>query len=60
MTESEQPDPVDPKEAMRRALEAKKAAQHASAEAAGGAKTLGGSTHGKAGAKRQFRRKSGG
>ncbi len=51
--------PLDPKEAMRQALEAKKAAHHAHAEGAGGTKSMG-STHAKAAGKRQFRRKSGG
>jgi hypothetical protein len=51
--------PLDPKEAMRLALEAKKQAQHAHGDGAGGAKSMG-STHAKAAGKRQFRRKSGG
>lgn len=60
MTESgNEKAPVDPKEAMRRALEAKKNAQHAHADGAGGSKSMG-STHAKAAGKRQFRRKSGG
>ena len=44
---------------MRAALEAKKSAQHARNEAAGGEKSLG-ATHAKAAGKRHFRRKSGG
>ncbi len=61
MTEPATPDqPVpDPKEAMRRALEAKKKADHAHHEGAAGAKSLG-ATHTKAAGKRQFRRKAGG
>jgi hypothetical protein len=50
---------VDPKEAMRQALEAKKNAQHKQDETSGGPRSLGG-THAKAAGKRQFRRKSGG
>lgn len=51
--------PLDPKEAMRAALDAKKSAQHARNEASGGEKSMG-ATHAKAAGKRQFRRKSGG
>lgn len=58
-TEETPAKPLDPKEAMRQALEAKKTAQHAREDNAGGAKSLG-STHAKAAGKRQFRRKSGG
>lgn len=50
---------VDPKEAMRRALEAKKAATHKNADGVGPQKSMGG-PHAKAGGKRQFRRKAGG
>jgi len=50
---------VDPKEAMRQALEAKKSAQHAHDQGAGQAKSIG-ATHAQAAGKRQFRRKSGG
>lgn len=60
MTNADQP--VDPKEAMRQALERKKAAQHASAAAGpegSGDKAKGGA-HGQQGGKRVFRRKSGG
>ena len=61
MTEPATPDKpaVDPKEAVRQALEAKKKADHAHHEGATGAKSLG-STHSKAAGKRQFRRKAGG
>lgn len=60
MTEPEKPaQPLDPKEAMRQALEAKKNAQHAHAEGATGAKNMG-ATQSKAAGKRQFRRKAGG
>lgn len=51
--------PLDPKEAMRAALEAKKNAQQSHADGHGGAKSIG-STHTKAAGKRQFRRKAGG
>lgn len=51
--------PVDPKEAMRQALEAKKLAQHAHAEGGGANRSMG-ATHAKAAGKRQFRRKAGG
>lgn len=61
MTESETPnEPLDPKEAMRIALERKKAAEHASAAHGITADRSQGSTHGPATGKRQFRRKSGG
>ncbi len=46
------------KEAMRRALEAKKAAQRHSADGTSRQKSMGG-PHGKEGGARQFRRKSG-
>lgn len=62
MTEPEQQSPaapLDPKEAMRQALEAKKNAQHAHDEGPGQSKSLG-ATHTKAAGKRQFRRKAGG
>lgn len=52
--------PIDPKEQMRRALEAKRAGLHASAQAHDARRSSGGDPHGKAGGKRQFRRKSGG
>lgn len=62
MTEQPEKDaaaPTDAKESMRAALEAKKNASHARAEAAGSNKSMG-ATHAKAAGKRQFRRKSGG
>ncbi|MGJ6979637.1 DUF5302 domain-containing protein [Aestuariimicrobium soli] len=53
--------PIDPKEAMRRALEKKNQASHASAAAGPNAdQKLAGGPHGQAGGKRVFRRKSGG
>lgn len=51
--------PVDPKEAMRAALEAKKKANHAHNDGPGGSKSMG-SASSKVAGKRQFRRKSGG
>lgn len=51
--------PVDPKEAMRRALEHKKNASHATEAAAGDDRVHGG-PHKQVGGKRTFRRKSGG
>ena len=59
MTETEPTDVPDPKEAMRQALEAKRNAHHLKASGGGVDKSVG-HTQGKAGAKRQFRRKSGG
>jgi len=57
MSDAEVP---DPKEAMRKALEAKKASERQGVEGPGtGGKSVGG-PHGKEGGKRQFRRKSGG
>lgn len=55
------PGPLDPKEQMRAALAAKKAARHGTAAAGprGGAKASGG-PHGQQGGRRQFRRKAGG
>lgn len=50
--------PLDPKEQMRQALEAKRAGEHAGSAHDAQRSSLGG-PHGKAGAKRQFRRKSG-
>ncbi len=58
-TEETPAKPLDPKEAMRQALDAKKNAQHARDDNAGGAKSMG-STHAQAAGRRQFRRKSGG
>lgn len=52
-------EPLDPKEAMRQALERKKAHEGVP-NADGPAGRGGGQPHGKAGAKRTFRRKSGG
>lgn len=52
--------PIDPKEQMRRALEAKRAGLHASGQAHDARRSSGGDPHGQAGGKRQFRRKSGG
>jgi hypothetical protein len=53
--------PLDPKEAMKAALERKKTAQHARSQGTegGGSKAKGGA-HGQQGGKRVFRRKSGG
>ena len=51
--------PLDPKEQMRAALEAKKNAQHIHAEGAGSSGKKGGS-QGPQGGKREFRRKAGG
>lgn len=51
----------DPKEQMRAALEAKKAAAHANTSGAAGSKgKTGGGPHGQQGGKRAFRRKAGG
>lgn len=53
--------PLDPKEQMKVALEAKKASQHASAAGPSGGKgKASGGPQGQQGGKRQFRRKSGG
>ena len=53
--------PVDPKEAMRLALEKKNRSNHASAAAGPqGDQKVAGGPHGQAGGKRVFRRKSGG
>lgn len=51
--------PLDQKEAMRQALEAKKNVQHQHNDGAAGVKSMG-ATHAKAAGKRQFRRKAGG
>lgn len=51
--------PLDPREQMRAALEAKKHAQHKHADAAAAGRGSGGS-QGQQGGKRQFRRKAGG
>lgn len=52
--------PQDPKEAMRQALERKKAAQHHGGEQGASGPKVSGGPHEKAAGKRQFRRKSGG
>lgn len=51
--------PLDPKEQMKAALEAKKAGTHMHAAGPGAAKSSG-ATQSKAAGKRQFRRKAGG
>lgn len=60
MTEQHDEKPLDPKEAMRQALERKKQAE--SHHGTGGPDTdrAQGHAHGQMGGKRQFRRKSGG
>lgn len=60
--DAEQTDaPLDPKEAMRQALERKKQAQqHASDAGVHGDRKQGGQTHGPVGGRREFRRKAGG
>lgn len=62
MSESEEPqeERLDPKEAMRQALERKKAAEHLSAASGVRVERGQGQAHGKVGGKREFRRKSGG
>ncbi|GAA4904451.1 hypothetical protein GCM10025789_24450 [Tessaracoccus lubricantis] len=62
MSDAEQTDaPLDPKEAMRQALERKKQAEHLSANAGiHEDRRQGGHAHGQMGGKREFRRKSGG
>lgn len=61
MSESEQPaEKLDPKEAMRQALERKKQAEHLSASQGVDVGRGQVHAHGKVGGKRQFRRKSGG
>ncbi|QIK72459.1 DUF5302 domain-containing protein [Propioniciclava coleopterorum] len=50
----------DPKEQMRAALEAKRAAQHGSAAGGENKRKAAGGPHGQQGGKRTFRRKSGG
>ena len=52
--------PLDPKEQMRLALDAKRAGEHASGTANEAQRSTTGGPHGKVGGKRQFRRKSGG
>ena len=58
-TESNEPEKLDPKEAMRQALERKKQAEHMSSSHGVSADRGVVHTHGKVGAKREFRRKSG-
>ncbi|WP_040284636.1 DUF5302 domain-containing protein [Tessaracoccus massiliensis] len=62
MSDAEQTDaPLDPKEAMRQALERKKAAeQHVSDSGVHGDRKQGGNAHGPVAGRREFRRKSGG
>lgn len=50
----------DPKEQMRAALDAKRAAQHGSASGGDAKPKAAGGPHGQQGGKRTFRRKSGG
>jgi hypothetical protein len=57
--ETTEPEAIDPKEAMRLALEAKKGKQAAGEQQAQGNKVAGG-PHKQAAGKREFRRKSGG
>lgn len=60
-TPSDAADPIDPKEQMRAALEAKKAAHHKNADGPDPKNNAGGGhTAGKAGGRREFRRKAGG
>ena len=61
MSESVEPEEerLDPKEAMRQALERKKHNEHFSASHGAGAERGEGHAHGKVGGKREFRRKSG-
>lgn len=66
-TESDQSDieqpeaPLDPKEAMRQALERKKQAErHAAGGGGHGDRRQGGQAHGPVGGHREFRRKAGG
>ena len=58
-TESNEPEKIDPKEAMRQALERKKQAEHMSSSHGVTADRREAHTHGKVGGKREFRRKSG-
>ena len=61
MSDSEQPqeERLDPKEAMRQALERKKQKEHFSAAHGGDAERGEVHAHGQVGGKREFRRKSG-
>ncbi len=59
MSESEQkPEPVDPKEGMRQALERKKKGQQQGDGHIEPEREMGGQAHGQAGGKRTFQRKS--
>ena len=63
MSTSKDPDaatPLDPKEQMKAALEAKKNAAHANTQGAQGGPKASGGPHGQQGGKRTFRRKAGG
>ena len=60
MSEETNAETPDPREAMKAALERKKAAGHKSVGGGPNAGPVTGGTHGPAAAKRQFRRKSGG
>lgn len=60
MADKEAAQPLDPKEQMKAALEAKKAAQHAGGQGAQGGPKASGGPHGQQGGKRTFRRKAGG
>lgn len=59
MSDDSEAEALDPKEAMRRALEAKKGKQAGGEQHAQGSKVAGG-PHKAAAGKRQFRRKAGG
>ncbi|HJE50768.1 MAG TPA: DUF5302 domain-containing protein [Tessaracoccus flavescens] len=60
MTEQPEDKPLDPKEAMRQALERKKQAQGQHGPGSADADRSQGQAHGQMGGKRQFRRKAGG
>lgn len=60
MSDQQQDLPLDPKEAMRQALERKKQAQSHHGPGGPDADRSQGQAHGQVGGKRQFRRKSGG
>ncbi len=61
MTDAKDADkPLDPKEQMRAALEAKKNAQHGGTTGVQGGPKASGGPHGQQGGKRTFRRKAGG
>ncbi|TRY17747.1 hypothetical protein FOJ82_10750 [Tessaracoccus rhinocerotis] len=53
-------EPLDPKEAMRQALERKKASEQEGQARVDAERDKGGHAHGQVGGKRVFRRKSGG